>query len=128
MVGASVRPMTTGTALSGFDAAVVLPAESPSRSTARAGALGAGQLTVPPTGLRAHCRGRTSGAVRPSLPRPIPLPDPSTLRRWVRRRLLSLACWLKAGIIGEWFFRSPTILGWDLAALCRILPIEARSP
>jgi hypothetical protein len=55
-------------------------------------------------------------------------PDPSTLRRWVQRRLLSLACWLKAGIIAEWFFRSPTILAWDLAALCRILPIEARSP
>jgi len=55
-------------------------------------------------------------------------PDPSTLRRWVRRRLLSLACGLEAGIIGEWFFRSPTILAWDLTALCRILPIEARSP
>ena len=55
-------------------------------------------------------------------------PDPSTLRRWVQRRLLSLACWLKAGIIAEWFFRSPTILAWDLVALCRILPIEARSP
>jgi hypothetical protein len=55
-------------------------------------------------------------------------PDPSTLRRWGQRRLLTLACWLKAGIIAELFFRSPTILAWDLAALCRILPIEARSP
>jgi len=55
-------------------------------------------------------------------------PDPSTLRRWCQRRLLSLACWLKVGIMAEWFFRSPTILAWDLAALCRILPIEVRSP
>jgi hypothetical protein len=55
-------------------------------------------------------------------------PDPSTLRRWAQRRLLSLVCWLKAGSIAERFFCSPTILAWDLAALCRILPIEARSP
>ena len=26
------------------------------------------------------------------------------------------------------FCESPTILAWDLAALCRILPLEARSP
>ena len=55
-------------------------------------------------------------------------PDPSTLRRWVQRRLFSVACWLLAGAIGECFFRSPTILAWDLAALCRILPIEASGP
>ena len=55
-------------------------------------------------------------------------PDPSTLRRWAQRRLLSVCCWLKAGVIGEHFLRSPTILAWDLGAVCRILPIEARSP
>jgi hypothetical protein len=55
-------------------------------------------------------------------------PDPSTVRRWIQRRLLSLACWLKAGIIAERLFRSPTILAWDFAALCRILPVEVRSP
>jgi hypothetical protein len=55
-------------------------------------------------------------------------PDPSTLRRWARRRLLTVACWVKVGVTIEAFFRSPTILAWDLAALCRILPIEARSP
>ena len=26
------------------------------------------------------------------------------------------------------FLRGPTILAWDLAALCRILPLEAKSP
>ena len=26
------------------------------------------------------------------------------------------------------FLRGPTILAWDLSALCRILPLEARSP
>jgi hypothetical protein len=55
-------------------------------------------------------------------------PDPSTLRRWVQHRLLSLACWLRTGVFSDPFLRSPTILAWDLAALCRILPIEARSP
>jgi hypothetical protein len=54
--------------------------------------------------------------------------DASTLRRWAHRRLLSLACWLKAGVTGEPFFRSPTILAWDFSALCRILSVEARSP
>ena len=55
-------------------------------------------------------------------------PDPSTLRRWGLRRLLSLACWLMAGVMVEPFLRSPTILAWDFTALCRILPLEARSP
>lgn len=55
-------------------------------------------------------------------------PDPSTLRRWAQRRLLSLVCWLKAGSIAVRFLLSPTIVAWDLAALCRMLPIEVRSP
>jgi len=54
--------------------------------------------------------------------------DPSTLRRWAHRRLLSVCCWVKAGAIGVRFLRAPTIVAWDLAMLCRILPIEARSP
>ena len=55
-------------------------------------------------------------------------PDPSTLRRWAHRRLFSVWCWLKAGAIGEYRLRAPTILAWDLAVVCRILPIEASSP
>ena len=55
-------------------------------------------------------------------------PDPSTLRRWVRRRILSLGCCLKAAILTQPFFRLPTMLAWDLSVLCRILPVEARSP
>ena len=55
-------------------------------------------------------------------------PDPSTLRRWARRRLLSLCCWMKAGAIGAHFLLAPTIVALDLSALCRILPIEAISP
>jgi hypothetical protein len=56
-------------------------------------------------------------------------PDPSTLRRWAHRRLLSVCYWVKAGaIIGARFLRAPTILAWDLGAVCRILPFEARSP
>jgi hypothetical protein len=56
------------------------------------------------------------------------LPDPSTVRRWAQRRLISLWCWIKAGVHRREFLLAPTILAWDLAALCRILPIEARSP
>jgi hypothetical protein len=59
---------------------------------------------------------------------PSRLPDPSTLRQWAHRRLFSVWCWLKAGAIGEYPLRAPTILAWDLNAVCRILPIEASSP
>ena len=59
---------------------------------------------------------------------PARLPDPSTLRRWVERRLLSVWFWVSAGMQNQSLFGTPTILAWDLAALCRILPIEARSP
>ena len=55
-------------------------------------------------------------------------PDPSTLRRWAHRRLLSVCCWVMAGAIGPHFLRAPTIVAWDFVALCRILLIEARSP
>jgi hypothetical protein len=59
---------------------------------------------------------------------PSRLPDPSTLRRWAHRRLLGVRCWVKAGAIDPHFLRAPTIVAWDLSALCRILAIEARSP
>jgi hypothetical protein len=55
-------------------------------------------------------------------------PDPSTLRRWAQLRMLSFYCWVKAGVIRAFFLQAPTIVAWDLQALCRILPIEARSP
>ena len=55
-------------------------------------------------------------------------PEPSALRRWVQRRLLSVCCWVKTGVIGQHFLSAPTILAWDLWAVCRILPFEARSP
>jgi hypothetical protein len=55
-------------------------------------------------------------------------PDPSTVRRWVQRRLLSVWCWARTGAPGARFLQTPTILAWDLASLCRILPLEARSP
>ena len=59
---------------------------------------------------------------------PAHLPDPSTVRRWAQRRLISVYCWMKAGAIGQRFLWAPTILAWDLGALCRILPFEARNP
>jgi hypothetical protein len=59
---------------------------------------------------------------------PSRLPDPSTLRRWAQRRLLSVCCWAKVVAIGAHFLRTPTILAFDFSAIRRILPIEARSP
>jgi hypothetical protein len=41
---------------------------------------------------------------------------------------MSLWFWLWAGIKGGDFFQAPTIVAWDLGALRRILPLEARSP
>ncbi len=59
---------------------------------------------------------------------PSRLPDPSTLRRWVQRRLFSLWCWMRTGGLGAHFLWTPTILAWDLCAVCRILRLEDRSP
>jgi len=42
--------------------------------------------------------------------------------------MLSVFCWMRAGAIGLRLLRTPTIAAWDLGALCRILPIEVRSP
>jgi len=55
-------------------------------------------------------------------------PDPSTLRRWAQRRLISLWCWIQAGAVGQGFLQIPTIVTWDFSVFCRILPLEAKSP
>ena len=44
-------------------------------------------------------------------------PDPSTLRRWAHRRLLSVCGWVRAGAVGAHFLRAPTILGIAAALL-----------
>jgi hypothetical protein len=84
-----------------------------------------------------HCRqqacervaaGDPAEQAAPHCKDPTRLPDSSTVRRWVQRRLTSVWCWLRAGTYREWLLRTPTILAWDLATLCRILLIEARSP
>ena len=55
-------------------------------------------------------------------------PDPSTVRRWAWRRLLSVWCWAKTGSHARYFLRTTTILAWDLGAVCRSLRMEANSP
>jgi hypothetical protein len=72
--------------------------------------------------------GDTAEQATPHCKDPARLPDPSTVRRWAQRRLISLGCWIKAGVKTQYFLQAPTILAWDLGAVCRILPIEARSP
>jgi len=74
------------------------------------------------------CAGDCAEQAAPHCKDPTRLPDPSTVRRWVQRRLLSVWCWVQAGAPGAHFLRTPTILAWDLSALCRILPLEASSP
>ena len=92
---------------------------------------------APSAPITLHCRqqacehlaaGETAEQATPHCKDPTRLPDPSTVRRWARRRLLGLWCWIQAGVQHQRFLQSPTILAWDLGALCRILPIEARSP
>ena len=84
-----------------------------------------------------HCRqqacerisaGDSAEQAAPQCKDPTRLPDPSSVRRWAQQRLLSVWCWVRAGALDEHILRTPTILAWDLSALCRILPIEARSP
>jgi hypothetical protein len=72
--------------------------------------------------------GETAEQAAPHCKDPTHLPDPSTVRRWAQRRLISLWCWIKVGVKAQHFLWMPTILAWDLGTLCRILPIEARSP
>jgi hypothetical protein len=92
---------------------------------------------VPSAPFTLHCRqqacehiaaGDTVEQAAPHCKDPTRLPDPSTVGRWAQRRLISLWCWIKTGDKDQYFLRPPTILAWDLGALSRILPIEARSP
>jgi len=92
---------------------------------------------APSTHFTLHCRqqacehiaaGDSAEQAAPHCKDPTRLPDASTVRRWTQRRLVSLWCWIKAGVQHQGFFQSPTIVAWDLGAVCRILPIEARSP
>jgi hypothetical protein len=59
---------------------------------------------------------------------PARLPDPSTLRRWMQKRVFSLWCWAKAAAPRKYFFAAPTIFAWDLSAVCRMLRLEAKGP
>jgi hypothetical protein len=85
--------------------------------------------------LRCRQQARERTAAGSSAEQAVPLckdptrsPDPSTLRRWAQRRLISLWCWIQAGAASQHFLQTPTIVAWDLGAFCRILPLEAKSP
>jgi hypothetical protein len=95
------------------------------------------RLLAPAAPFSLHCRqqaceriadGYSAEQATPHCKEPTRLPDPSTVRRWAQRRLLSVWCWLTTGTLGVHFLGAPTILAWDLGAVCRILPMEARSP
>ena len=78
------------------------------------------------------CAGRGSWEQpAPSLKDPDRLPDPTTLRRWACRRLLSLwgslaAFWSRQRC--QDFLRAPTILAWDWPAASRNLCLEVNFP
>jgi len=72
--------------------------------------------------------GDSTEQATPHCKNPARLPDPSTLRRWVQKRVLSLSGWARAATTAEYFFAAPTILTWDLSAVCRMLRLEAQSP
>jgi hypothetical protein len=59
---------------------------------------------------------------------PARLPDPSTLRRWAKKRAFSLWCWVRTVAAGKYFFATPTILAWDLSTVSRMLRLEAKGP
>jgi hypothetical protein len=61
--------------------------------------------------------GETLEGSAPDCRDPNRIADPSTIRRWFRRRIESL-----------WFFFSPTILAWDWRAAARILIVERIPP
>ena len=57
--------------------------------------------------------------------------DPSTVRRWLKRRLLGLGWCAMAGAKLVWMVTeilAPTILAWDLGALAGTLILEAKAP
>jgi len=72
--------------------------------------------------------GNSAEQAAPHCKDPTRLPDACTLRRWVRKRVLSLWCWTKAAVARGYFLRAPTIFAWDLSASCRMLRLEAKSP
>jgi hypothetical protein len=97
--------------------------------------------SLPNSHYSLHCRQQAAEGIEqqvggweqsaPIVRDPDRLPDPSTLRRWAVRRLISVWSSLQAGlwrVLGWSFLRAPTILAWDLPAACRILLIEASSP
>jgi len=92
---------------------------------------------VPSAPFSLHCRqqacarlaaGDPAEQAVPHCRDPSRLPDPSTVRRWAQRRLVSLCCWVKVAVLGACFLWAPTILAWDWFAVGRMLPFEARSP
>ncbi|MFL6414972.1 MAG: DUF6431 domain-containing protein [Bryobacteraceae bacterium] len=72
--------------------------------------------------------GETAERAAPDCKDAARLPDAATVRRWVRRRLLSVCCWAKIARLARCTFAAPTIFAWDLTAYCRMLRFEAKSP
>jgi hypothetical protein len=68
--------------------------------------------------MAAVAEGLTVEEAAPHCRDPDRIPDASTIRRWLWRRLQSLRFWWAA----------PTLLAWDRRAATRILLVETRSP
>jgi hypothetical protein len=129
MDGGSARPTTTGTSAFGHDAESVIHAGKTFTILP--------EWLAPSGHFTLRCRQQACESIAagdsieqaaPHCKDPSRSPDPATLRRWAQRRLLSVCWWVQAGAIAEHLLRAPTILAWDLNAVCRILSIEASSP
>jgi hypothetical protein len=70
--------------------------------------------------------GSTPEQAPPDCRDPNRVADPSTIRRWVWRRIASLLACAAAG--GAALFCAPTLLAWDFRAAARILIVEHASP
>src|SRR5262252_4137734 len=75
-----------------------------------AGAVGHFSLRCRQQACERIAAGERAEQAAPHCQDPSRSPDASTVRRWAQRRLLSLSCWLRAGITSRHFLRGPTIV------------------
>ena len=72
-----------------------------------------------------YVSGTALDSIAPALADADRSPDAATLRRWFRRRVQSLCCWLHIARPWLFHFPPPTIFAWDWKAVALILIPES---